>query len=156
MQLTDKGDTVTDIIDPEAHQVIKDLETEIKLIEKKISSTETALNKRDNIIDKLEDEMFLLRKEIEVEYAKSNVVTEALNNSLVKFNHVTKELKEIREANQSLGAQFGPLSATRNNAVQSERRALKQLDKYKDLVINARRMGWSKDEVRKLQKLLGE
>ena len=97
-----------------------------------------------------------MKKEVEVEYAKSNVLAEELNKGLVKFNHMTKELKEIREANQSLGAQFGPLSAARNDAVQSERQALKQLDKYKDLVINARRLGWSKDEIRKLQKLMGE
>ena len=156
MQLTDKGDTVTDIIDPDAHQVIKDLETEITLIDKKISDTETALKKRDNVIDKLEDEIFLLKKEVEVEYAKSNVLSEEFNKGLVEFNNITKELTELREANQSLGKQFGPLASARNDALQSERKALSQLDKYKDLVINARRMGWNKDEIRKLQKLIGE
>jgi len=155
-QLTDKGDTVTDVIDPEAHQEIKSLKTELHFKEESILRNNEELKEIEITINKLEEYIGLLKKDIDIESAKSNLLSDELNKEKIKFNHMTKELKEIREANQSLGKQFAPLSAARNDAVQSERQALKQLDKYKDLVINARRLAWSKDEVRKLKTLIGE
>ena len=156
LQLTDKGDTVTDIIDPEAHEIIKVLEEELKTKEEDISKRDTDLKEIESTIEKLEVYITLLKEDMGIENAKSNILSEELNKSLVNSNHIKKELEELRGINQSLGKQFTPLASARNNAVQSERQALLQLEKYTNLLNNARKQGWSKDELRKLKTLLGE